>query len=85
MKMTKREMSKYIVKKNSENTQYLSTGGLKVYVPKNTEYSIYFVDTKQNKELHVCDIKDHFINPKGIAEGIVELLNRGNIILDLSV
>lgn len=60
---------------------YETTGGLSTVLSKTCEYSIYFVGN--GHLLHVADIKDHFINPKAIGEGIVKLLNKGDIVLDL--
>lgn len=62
---------------------YKSTGGLDMKVYPSTKYSIYWI--KGESELLVCDIKDHFENPKGIAGGICKSLNQGKVILPLNV
>ncbi len=66
---------------NNKDKEYTTTGGMSTSVSRPTEYSIYFVGGGHN--LHVLDIKDHFINPKNIGEGICRELNKGNVVLDL--
>lgn len=66
---------------NNKDKIYKSTGGLDMVVSKNCEYSVYWV--KSGHITLVCDIKDHFQDPKNIGEGICKLLNQGNIVLNL--
>ena len=65
---------------NKDKT-YTTTGGLKTVLSKNCEYSIYWV--KNGHVTLVADIRDHFLDPKGIGNGICRLLNEGKIVLDL--
>lgn len=67
---------------DNKDKVYQSTGGMNMVVSKNCEYSIYWV--KNGNVTLVLDIKDHFLNPKGIGEGICKLLNEGKVVLDLS-
>lgn len=66
---------------NNKDKEYTTTGGASTIVHKSCNYSIYFVGKGHN--LHVLDIKDHFIDQKGIGEGICKLLNQGKVVLDL--
>lgn len=61
---------------------YTTTGGLQTTLSKSCKYSIYWI--KSGNVTLVADIKDYFQNPKAIGEGIVKLLNKGDIVLDLS-
>lgn len=66
---------------NNKEKFYETTGGMSTVLSKTCEYSVYFVGN--GHLLHVLDIKDHFINPKNIGEGICSLLNKGTVVLDL--
>lgn len=70
----------YKVFKNT-NKVYTSINGTKLTVPRDSEYSVYWV--KNGHKLLVLDIKDHFIDPKSIGNGIAAALNKGKIVLDL--
>lgn len=67
----------------NKSGDYTSTGGLTMKVYPSTQYSIYWI--KDDSKLHVCDVKDHFQNSKGIAKGICKSLNNSKVILDLNV
>lgn len=67
----------------NQDKVYKSTGGQKVTVPRDTEYSIYWV--KNSRKLHVLDVKDHFTDAKGVGEGICKMMNQDKIVLNLNV
>lgn len=66
---------------NNKDKEYTTTGGMSTVLSKTCEYSIYFVGN--GHILHVLDIKDHFVDPKNIGEGICHLLNNGKVVLNL--
>ena len=74
-------MKKYIVEQDKDK-HYKSKGGADVYIPGNG-YNIVWKDNGDRRV--VANIPDYYKNPQGIANGIIQLLNEGNIVLPLEI
>ena len=64
-----------------KDNEYRSTGGQRVTVTKLTQFAIY----NDKEEVVVAYIPDYFRDPKGIANGMIKLLNSKKILLNLEI